>query len=131
MAWRETTDGIEISVEPHFLEDRSDPERELYVWSYRVRITNHRSRCIQLTHRRWRVTDSRGGVQKVDGIGVVGETPVIQSGDCYEYVSGVPLPTPSGLMGGAYVFAVEDGATLEAKIPTVSLDSPHDRRTLN
>jgi hypothetical protein len=43
------------------------------------------------------------------GAGVVGEEPVLEPGASYEYTSGVPLPTPSGIMVGTYGMVTTDG----------------------
>ena len=126
-----TTDGVVIEVEPMFLESESYPDFDHYVWAYRVRIGNERREPVRLRSRYWRITDSCGVVREVRGEGVVGEQPLIEPGDVYEYTSGAPLPTPSGLMGGSYQMETSNGERLDVEIPTFSLDSPHEKRTLN
>ncbi|MEL6318032.1 MAG: Co2+/Mg2+ efflux protein ApaG [Pseudomonadota bacterium] len=123
--------GVVIEVEPEFLEDRSVPAEDAYVWAYTVRIENHRSEAVRLLSRYWRITDARGVVQEVRGDGVVGEQPLIQPGECYEYTSGTPLRTPSGLMSGSYQMETPDGTRFEAEIPAFSLDSPYETRARN
>ena len=39
--YRAVTHDIEVSVEPFYLEEQSDPEDGRYVWGYRVTIDNH------------------------------------------------------------------------------------------
>ena len=70
-------------------------------------------------------------MQEVRGAGVVGEQPRLPPGASYEYNSGTPLSTPSGIMRGAYQMEDEDGAHLEVRIPAFSLDSPHQAVRLN
>ena len=94
------TRGIRISVEPNFLESQSDPEDGRFVWAYTVRIDNDSGETVQLTRRHWRITDSTGLTEEVKGDGVVGEQPIIRPGEAFEYTSGAPLSTPSGLMVG-------------------------------
>ena len=65
------------------------------------------------------------------GAGVVGEEPVLAPGASYEYTSGVPLPTPSGIMVGTYGMVTTDGKRFEIDIPAFSLDGPEAKRTLN
>ena len=74
--------------------------------------------------RHWRITDGRGAVNLVDGDGVVGEQPVLQSGQSHDYVSGCPLPTPTGSMEGHYTFRSEDGSIIKAAIPFFPLSAP-------
>jgi ApaG protein len=62
----------------------------------------------------------------VDGEGVVGQTPTLAPGECFNYSSGTPLATPSGIMSGTYDLIGENGEEMVAVIPTFSLDSPYD-----
>ncbi len=119
-----TTRSVQISVTPIYLEDQSAPADNHYVWAYRVLIENLGSDTVQLLSRYWRITDSTGSVEEVRGPGVVGEQPVLSPGHSFEYTSGTPLTTPSGIMEGSYQMATEDGDTFEAEIPAFSLDSP-------
>lgn len=128
----ETTRGITVTVEPVYLDDQSSPADSHYVWAYRVRIENRGDETVQLRRRRWVITDSRGRVQEVQGSGVVGEQPVLHPGETYEYTSGTPLPTPSGIMEGAYQMEVEGGhEKFDVAIPAFSLDSPYEPMRLN
>ena len=120
------TQGIAVSVEPVYLDDQSRPEESHFLWAYRVRIENRGHVAVQLLKRSWQIIDARGRVQRVHGDGVVGETPVIQPGAAYEYQSGTPLPTPSGVMGGAYhMIELESRKAFDVQIPLFSLDSPY------
>jgi ApaG protein len=90
-----------------------------------VRIENNSKRAVQLKTRYWRITDSLGNVQEVRGDGVVGEQPVLDPGSSFEYTSGTPLNTPSGIMAGTYQMKPTGGDCFDVIIPTFSLDSPH------
>ena len=125
------TEGIEVQVEPIYLEDQSSPEENYFVWAYKVHIENRGDRRVQLRNRYWHITDGRGQVQEVSGVGVVGEQPVLEPGDQYEYTSGTPLSTPSGIMMGAYEMEDPDGQMFQVAVPAFSLDSPHQERSLN
>ena len=125
------TNDIEVTVEPTYLEAHSAPEDSSYVWAYQVRIQNRGAETVQLRTRTWHIIDARGRTQVVHGAGVVGEEPVLGPGDWFEYVSGTPLSTPSGLMNGSYSMQRGDGSLFEVAIPPFSLDSPHDRVLAN
>jgi ApaG protein len=86
---------------------------------------------VQLRARYWRITDAVGRVQEVRGPGVVGEQPVLDPGEAFEYTSGTPLPTPSGIMTGVYQMEAADGEQFDVEIPAFSLDSPHQAVNLN
>lgn len=129
MMYSATTRDILVEVQPVFLEGQSEPGQ--YVWAYRVRIANGGSETVQLISRYWHITDELGRVQEVRGAGVVGEQPVIDPGKDYEYASGTPLQTPSGIMRGNYQMRTLSGESFEIEIPAFSLDSPHEARKLN
>ena len=122
--YEKTTSGISVSVEPAFLDDRSRPDDHKYFWAYRVRLHNQGDETVQLKSRYWRITDGSGVVQEVQGDGVIGEQPVLEPGGSYEYTSGTPLNTPSGIMLGHYNMTRPDGTLFPIEIPAFSLDSP-------
>ncbi|MBI4968335.1 MAG: Co2+/Mg2+ efflux protein ApaG [Rhodospirillales bacterium] len=129
--YTETTRQIAVTVEPIYLEDQSNPEENHFVWAYRVRIENLGKDTVQLLRRHWRITDAKGRLQEVEGPGVVGEQPVLEPGQTFEYTSGTPLPTPSGIMVGTYLMESAQGERFEIGIPAFSLDSPHQAVRLN
>ncbi|TWG63512.1 MULTISPECIES: Co2+/Mg2+ efflux protein ApaG [unclassified Aminobacter] len=129
--YRCTTRDIEVEVEPFFLPDRSDPDESHFVWGYRVTIVNNSPMRVQLLERYWRITDGLGRVEEVRGEGVVGEQPELNPGDSYQYTSGCPLRTPSGIMLGTYTMETESGERFEVDIPAFSLDLPDAARSLN
>lgn len=77
------------------------------------------------------ISNSRGELTEVKGPGVVGEQPVLKPGESHEYTSGVPLNTPSGMMGGSYQMESETGERFDIEIPTFSLDRPNQGVMLN
>jgi ApaG protein len=121
----EITHGIRVSVEPEYLEERSSPEEHHFVWAYSIRIENRGDTTVQLRNRYWQITNSLGHTEEVRGPGVVGRQPVLRPGECFEYSSGAPLSTPSGIMVGSYEMLTDDGRVLEVAVPAFSLDSPH------
>jgi ApaG protein len=129
--YSETTRGITVTVRPVFLESRSAPLDHQYFWAYFVRIENHGSEPVQLMRRYWRITDSLGRVHEVRGDGVVGQQPMIEPGETFEYDSGTPLATPSGIMVGSYQVVTKAGHAFDIAVPAFSLDSPHQRIHLN
>lgn len=129
--YTKVTRSIRITVDPVFLEDQSIPTQNHFVWAYHVRIENEGGETVQLRTRHWRITDALGRVQEVRGPGVVGEQPVLTPGESFEYTSGTPLATPSGIMVGSYQMEAANGEMFDAAIPAFSLDSPHETIRLN
>jgi ApaG protein len=126
-----TTHDITVSVEPTYLDQESAPEKNIYVWAYTVRIQNNSKETLQLRTRYWKITDAYGRVQEVHGPGVVGEQPVLKPGESFEYTSGTPLSTPSGIMAGVYAMETSTGDMVDVEIPPFSLDTPDYRPALN
>lgn len=129
--YERTTNGIRISVRPTYLDRQSDPSDGLFVWSYTVRIHNGSDEIVRLRTRHWLITNAKGMTEEVKGVGVVGEQPLIKPGEGYEYTSGAPLSTPSGMMVGRYGMETIAGEHFDVEIPAFSLDSPHERRLVN
>lgn len=134
------THGISVTVTPHFIEDQSDPDEPHYVWAYQVVIENTGGETVQLRSRYWKITDAAGQLQEVRGAGVVGEQPKLEPGESFEYTSGVPLSTPSGIMSGSYTMEISPGTnpgesdagkSFEVEVPAFSLDSPYESVSLN
>jgi ApaG protein len=126
-----TTRAICVTVRPQYLPDQSDPAKSQYVWAYQVRIENKGDFTVQLRSRHWKITDGLGRLQEVKGPGVVGKTPMLRPGDVFEYTSGTPLSTPSGIMGGTYQMVSDSGENFDIEIPVFSLDTPTAKRNLN
>jgi len=127
-----TTAGIHVAVRVYYLEDQSQPDSGQFVWAYRVTISNTSNITVQLLKRTWKITDAHGRIQQVHGEGVVGEQPVLEPGESFEYTSGTPLPTASGFMTGQYhMVRTASGELFDVAIPTFSLDSPHQNFRLH
>ena len=129
--YAKTTHSIRVTVEPQFLEDQSVPDENQYIWVYHIRIENQGTLPVQLKARQWEITDGKGQQVSIYGEGVVGEQPTLDPGEAFEYTSGVPLSTPSGIMRGSYKMINEIGDAFEVEIPAFSLDSPYENVILN
>jgi ApaG protein len=126
------TDAKDIQVQAHayYLAEHSEPEQGRYGFGYTITITNQGSVPVQLLDRHWLITDGLGRKQEVKGVGVIGQQPVIQPGQSYEYSSFCPLTTPYGYMEGSYGMTDEQGNQFRAEIPLFTLGTPTSR-TLN
>ena len=129
--YTKTTKKISITVNPYYLEDQSEPEDQHYVWAYQVTINNLSKESVQLKNRYWKIIDSNGSKQEVKGEGVVGEQPILNPGEKFEYTSGTPLTTSSGFMEGTYEMQSDNGNFFDVQIPQFSLDTPFENNELN
>jgi ApaG protein len=129
--YRAVTKNIEVTVRPRFVPDRSSPENGYYFWAYTITIANQGDETVQLKTRYWLIVDATGKRQEVRGPGVVGEEPVLDPGQSFEYTSGVPLPTSSGFMQGSYRMVTAGRESFDVEVPAFSLDLTGTERTLN
>jgi len=118
------THNIQITVTPRYLPEHSSVERQRYVFAYHVIIENLGEHAVQLLSRHWVITDGDGEQENVRGAGVVGEQPVIQPGEGYQYSSACPLTTPVGSMYGSYQMMTASGEKFDANIQPFTLAKP-------
>jgi ApaG protein len=112
-----------VEVTPQYLPEQSDPDEGLYVFAYTVTITNTGEVPAQVISRSWNINDANGRTEKVKGLGVVGQQPLLKPGQAFEYTSGTHLATPTGTMHGSLFCVAEDGERFEADIPMFVLDA--------
>ncbi len=119
------TYGIEISVECDYWPQQSSPRENNYFFVYFITIENKSDFAVQLIKRHWDIFDSNGEKRQVDGEGVVGETPVIEPGEKFEYNSGCNLITELGYMKGYYTMKrIIDNKEIVVQIPEFNLVVP-------
>ena len=131
LMYSKTTNGVTVTVTPYFLDDQSSPQESHFVWAYQVNIKNAGHSSIKLNHRNWLIIDANGKVMNVQGEGVVGEFPIIEPGQTFEYTSGTPLKTNNGIMQGFYLVSQDNGEKLKIDIPAFSLDSPYNKKNVH
>ena len=121
LAYTTTTEGVTVTIQSYFLEERSDVMKRNFFFVYFVSIVNNGPRPIKLLRRHWDIHDVGAQDYQVDGDGVVGEQPSIKAGMTYHYNSFCVLKSFEGSMEGHYTMQREDGSTFDAKIPRFHL----------
>jgi len=116
--------NVQVQAESFYIEDQSIPERDQYVFAYRITIRNTGEVAAKLMTRHWVITDANGKVQEVRGEGVVGEQPHLKPGDEFQYTSGAIIETPVGTMAGSYQMVADDGGRFDAEISPFTLAAP-------
>ena len=119
---------VAVSVTTEFLAEHSRPHENHYVFAYTITLHNRGQQATRLLSRHWVLTDGNGDVREVRGEGVVGEQPLLQPGERFEYTSGATFETSVGTMQGSYQMVSGDGSNFEAQIPAFVLSIP---RTLH
>lgn len=119
---------VAVSAQSRYLPEHSDPEAPRYVFAYTIRLRNEGALAARLMARHWIVTDADGRIEEVHGEGVVGQQPLLEPGEVFEYSSGAVLRTALGSMQGSYTLHASDGTRFEAPIAPFTLCVP---RVLN
>src|SRR5690606_21517892 len=99
---QQITQGVSVTVETFYQEKQSNPQHADYLFAYRITIENLSSFPVRLLRRHWFIYDANGVHREVEGEGVVGETPLLASGESYQYVSAANLGSDLGKMHGTY-----------------------------
>ena len=118
------TQGVQVKVESIYLDSDSKPDENIYFFSYTIKLKNFNQYKVKLLRRHWIISDSNGDVNHVRGDGVVGEQPVLNPGEEYEYTSGSFLKSPLGTMEGSYIMKNSEGIEFEVMIPCFTLVVP-------
>lgn len=121
---RAVTQGLCVEVKARYSPEHSQPEANQWFFLYTIRISNEGSETCQLVSRYWIIRDATGRIEEVRGDGVVGEQPVLEPGESFEYTSGCPLSTPFGSMEGTYQMLTESGGSFDAEIARFDLREP-------
>jgi ApaG protein len=115
---------VSVAARATYVADQSDPSRNQYVFAYTITVTNTGTVAVRLLSRHWIITDGDHRVQEVKGQGVVGQQPLLQPGESFEYTSGANLPTAVGTMRGTYQMVADDGLNFDAVIAPFTLSVP-------
>lgn len=118
------TAGIRVSVQPEHLEENSSPTDDIFAFSYTVRIENLTLHPVQLLERHWLIFSGGNRLAEVVGPGVVGEQPLLEVGEAFEYTSTTIIQDPIGLMKGSYTFRAEPGEYFVVEVPPFDLHYP-------
>jgi len=114
---------FQVAVTSRFMPEQSAPQQGLYVFSYTITIANIGQVAAQLISRSWNVNDANGHTERVEGLGVVGQQPLLKPGEAFKYTSATRLSTPTGTMHGSFFCVAEDGGKFDTDVPMFVLDA--------
>jgi len=100
---QQVTEGVNIMVETFYQPLQSNPMNMEFLFAYRITIENRTQHPLRLLSRHWHILESNGTHREVEGEGVVGQQPIIQSGGNYQYTSAANLTSDIGKMYGSYL----------------------------
>ena len=123
---QQITEGISITVETFYNTEQSNPLLNEYNFSYRVSIDNYSNFPVKLIRRHWHIFDSNGSYREVEGEGVIGQQPILEPGDSFQYLSGAVIRTDMGRMVGNYKMEnMLNKKLFEVQIPEFDLIAPY------
>ncbi|MET0543067.1 MAG: Co2+/Mg2+ efflux protein ApaG [Variovorax sp.] len=121
-----STSPISVRIEPRYLAEQSSPDDRVFTFAYTVTVTNHGEVPTQLIARHWFFNDASGHVQEVNGLGVIGQQPLLAAGESFSYTSGCRLQAPSGTMHGSFFMVSEAGERFDVPIALQVLEADID-----
>jgi ApaG protein len=122
---QQVTEGVNIMVETFYQPAQSNPLNSEYLFAYRITIENLTAHPVKLLSRHWHIIDSNGTHREVEGDGVVGQQPIIVSGDNYQYTSAANLHSDIGKMYGTYLMEnLFNKRKIKVTIPEFQLIAP-------
>lgn len=114
---------LRVEIEPRYLPEQSSVDDRVWCFAYAVTIVNHGPVAAQLISRHWVFADASGHMQVVDGLGVIGQQPLLAPGESFRYTSGCRLQAPSGTMHGSFFIVTERGERFDIPIAKRVLES--------
>ncbi len=123
---QQITEGISITVETFYNKEQSNPLLNEFTFAYRISIDNFSNFPIKLIRRHWQIFDSNGTHRDVEGEGVVGQQPILEPGESFQYISGASIRTDIGKMIGKYQMEnMLNKKLFSVQIPEFDLIAPH------
>ena len=117
------TSEIKVSVTAEYDNFNSYPSENRFVFRYHIEIQNLGADTVKLLSRRWMIYDLGFGFTEVEGAGVIGLTPILESGESFSYFSNVILKSGVGNMEGSYQFESYSKENFTVEIPKFNLVS--------
>ncbi len=99
------------------------PEDKPHPYGYFITIHNDSMETVTIKGRKWVVTDEQAHCVVVEGDGVVGKCPRLESGDSFSYNSYHVISSDS-VAKGAFFGLTDDGLPVFTRIPTFTMRAP-------
>lgn len=115
--------AFEIQVQTAYEAEHSSAEQRAFAFRYTITIVNTGKAPAQLIARHWIIKDGEGPQDEVRGLGVVGQQPLLQPGESFQYTSGCRLRSDTGTMEGSYRFVTEEGECFDVPVARFVMDA--------
>jgi ApaG protein len=117
-------DGLRVTVDRvTFMPQLQATEERPFPFVYFITIHNDSEETVTIKGRKWVVTDARGETLVVEGDGVVGKFPRLESGEHFSYNSYHTIGADS-VAEGAFIGVTEGGESVLTRIPRFEMKAP-------
>ena len=123
--YNQILNNIIINTVSKYEPERSQPNNNIFVFSYEIKIINQSESIIQIIKHSWVITDAYANSEYLEGEGVAGKQPIISPGDTFSYESIGALKTNFGYMRGYLTALVDNKKTLKLEVPQFVLAHPY------
>ena len=119
--------GLRVTVDKVVYHPGADaPVDRPYCFVYFITIHNDTDIAVTIKARKWVVTNAEGEVMALEGEGVVGQTPLIEPGESFDYNSYHLLDTRHATAEGSYLGLDAQGRRVLTRIPKFEMQVPLD-----
>lgn len=117
--------GLRVTVDRvAFNAHAQTPADQPYCFVYFITIHNDSDVAVTIKGRKWVVRGDDGEILTVEGPGVVGQTPFLQTGETFSYNSHHLLRTKAATAEGAYLGLDSEGRAVYTRIPKFEMIVP-------
>ncbi len=102
------------------------PPDKPHCFAYYITIINEGTETVAIRGRKWVVEESSGEITVVEGDGIVGEFPILSSGQSFSYNSHHIIRAKKAVVQGSYLGVTLEGEQVVIRIPTFTLIVPGD-----
>ena len=106
-----------------FMPHLDAPTDRPFPFVYFITIHNDSDETVTITGRKWVVTDARGDTVVVEGDGVVGTVPRLETGEHFAYNSYHTIGADS-VAEGAFIGVTDEGTPVLVRIPQFEMKAP-------
>ena len=118
-------EGLSVAVDRAvYQSDIVTPEDRPHCFAYFITIRNSSDITVTIKGRKWVVNEADGNKTVVEGDGVVGMFPELESGESFDYHSFHLFSGDWAVATGSYIGVDANGRSVSTRIPEFRMDVP-------
>ena len=118
-------EGLSVAVDRVvYQSDMLTPENRPHCFAYFITIRNNSDITVTIKGRKWVVNEADGNKTVVEGDGVVGMFPELESGESFDYHSFHLFSGDWAVATGSYIGVDANGRSVITRIPEFRMDVP-------